>query len=74
MNIQSKVNKLLMALKQKGYYIKIDTEQFYNEEDKLITKYIVYDIHPKKGEVFYSKIKVLLYLVDLYKEVGGENG
>ena len=54
--------------------MKIDTEQFYNDEDKLITKYIVYDIHPKKGEVFYSKVKVLLYLVDLYKEVGGADG
>lgn len=74
MNIQSKINKLLMALKLKGYYIKIDTEQFYNEEDKLITKYIVYDIHPKKGEVFYNKVKVLLYLVDLYKKVGGADG
>ena len=74
MNIQGKINKLLMAFKQKGYYIKVNTEQFYNEENKLMTKYIVYDTHPKKGEVFYSKVKMLLYLVELYKRVGGENG
>lgn len=74
MNIQSKINKLLMALKTKGIYLKINTEQFYNDEDKLMTKYIVYDVHPKEGQVFYSKLKVLLFLVDLYKKVGGADG
>lgn len=74
MNIQSKINKLLMALKTKGIYLRINTEQFHNDEDKLITKYIVYDVHPKKGQVFYSKLKVLLFLVDLYKKVGANDG
>lgn len=76
MNIQSKINKLLLALRYKGIILKINTEQFLNkEENKMITKYIVYDDHPKKdGEIFYSKIKLLEYLVDLYKRVGVDNG
>lgn len=78
MNIQSKINKLLMALKVKGIYLYIDTTQFTVNEgepsERMITKYIVYETHPKEGEVFYSKIKILLYLADLYKKVGGADG
>lgn len=69
-NIQSNINKLLYALKLKGEIYKINTEQFYIE-DNLVTKYTVYQHHPKKdGEVFYSKVKLLKYLADKYKEGG----
>ena len=72
MNIQSKINKLLMALKTKGIYLRINTEQFPSDDmDRMITKYIVYETHPRQGQVFYSKAKMLEYLVKLYKEVGG---
>lgn len=74
MNIQSKINKLLMALRYKGIAIKTNTEQFFADDDKLITKYIVYETHPREGQVFYSKIKMLEYLVDLYKKVGVNDG
>lgn len=75
MNIQSKLNKLLMALKQKGYILKINTEQFLNDDgDRMITKYTLYETQPKKGEVFYSKVKMLIYLAELYKKVGGADG
>ncbi len=75
MNIQSKINKLLMALRVKGRYLRIDTEQFpSNDMERMITKYIVYETHPRQGQVFYSKINILEYLVKLYKEVGGVDG
>jgi hypothetical protein len=74
MNIQSKINKLLQAFRMKGYILKINTEQFLSEdESRMITKYILYESHPKKGEVFYSKVKMLIYLADLYKKVGANS-
>ncbi|MFT8350047.1 hypothetical protein [Clostridium saccharoperbutylacetonicum] len=74
-NIQSKINKIVMALKVKGRIIKINTSQFYLEDkDKVITKYIVYETHPKEGEEIYGKVNVLKYLVDLYKEIGESSG
>lgn len=75
MNIQSKINKLLMALRTKGIYLRINTEQFPSDDiERMITKYTVYETHPRQGEVFYSKIKILEYLVKLYKKVGGADG
>jgi hypothetical protein len=75
-NIQSKINKILLALKvKKGIIIKIDTQQFYSEEkQKVFTKHIVYEDHPKNGEVFYSKVEMLKYLVNLYKGTGDLSG
>ena len=53
MNIQSKINKLLMALRVKGIYLRINTEQFPSDDmDRMITKYIVYETHPRQGQVF----------------------
>lgn len=75
MNIQNKINKLLQAFRMKGYILKINTEQFLSEdESRIMTKYILYESHPKKGQVFYSKVKLLIYLADLYKKVGGADG
>jgi predicted double-glycine peptidase len=72
MNVQGKINKLLLALRMKGRIIKKDTQQWYAEDSgKVITKYILYEEHPKKdGEVFYSKIQMLKYLAEKYKKVG----
>lgn len=70
-NIQGSINKLLYSLKLKGEEYKINTEQFYIE-DRLVTKSTLYKDHPKKdGEVFYSKIKLLKHLAEIYK--GGGN-
>lgn len=76
MNIQSKIKKVLLALKvKKGIIIKIDTQQFYSEEkQKVFTKNIVYEDHPKNGEIFYSKVDMLKYLVNLYKGTGDLSG
>lgn len=71
-NIQGSINKLLYALKLKGEEYKINTEQYYLE-DRLATKYILYQIHPKKdGEVFFSKVKLLKHLAELYKGCGND--
>lgn len=71
-NIQGSINKLLYALKLKGEEYRINTEQYYME-DRLVTKYILYQEHPKKdGEGFYSKVKLLKHLADLYKGSGND--
>lgn len=69
-NIQGSINKLLYALKIKGEEYRINTEQYYLE-DRLVTKYILYQEHPKKdGEAFYSKVKLLKHLAETYKGSG----
>lgn len=114
MNVQSKIDKLILALKTKGRIVGINTKQFYAEDSKkMITKYIIGEISEEaeidlrtintlykklkkksltEGEresiekeleilneeyndnyitgVFYSKIKMLLFLVEWYKKVG----
>lgn len=75
MNIQGKINKLIAAFKAKGYVIKIDTQQYFSEErEKIVTKYILWETHPKEGEVYYSKIDLLKRLAELYKKVGDSSG
>lgn len=70
-NIQKKINKLLMALRQQGIVYKINTRQFYSEKrDRICTKMILWEEHPQRdGEEFYSKVELLKYLVERWKEV-----
>lgn len=72
-NIQNQIDKLLLAFMIKGITYKINTKQFYSEKSKrFVTKYILWEYDERKdGEVFYSKIKLLLFLAERYKEVGG---
>lgn len=85
MNIQGNIRKIIVAIKQKGKEIKIDTRMFYLEEaNKYITKIIFSEKRiekNKKGkevskwcELYsgYSKVKLLKYLVEYYKEIEGE--
>ncbi len=71
MNVQPKINKLLTALRTKGIVYKINTQQFYSEEqERLCTKLILWEDHPNRdGEVFYSRVKLLKYLAEKWKEV-----
>lgn len=71
LNIQTKINKLLLALRGKGIVYKINTQQYYSEKrERLCTKMILWEEHPKRdGETFYSKVELLKYLVDRWKEV-----
>lgn len=71
MNIQRNIDKIMLALRMKGYDYCIDTKQFYSDKlEKYCTKYILHDGNPKDGEVFFSKVKLLKHLVFLYKGIG----
>ena len=66
--------KLQTALKQKGYIIYINTQQFYSEEqDRLIKVYIL-----KRGKEELlrtaSQIKVINKLNEIWQEVKDEEG
>lgn len=70
-NIQTKISKLLKALRAAGVVYKINTQQFYSEQqERLCTKMILWEEHPNRdGEVFYSKVELLKYLAERWKEV-----
>lgn len=66
--------KLQTALKQKGYIIYINTQQFYSEEqDRLIKVYI---LKHGKDELLKtaSQIKVVNKLNEIWQEVRNEEG
>ena len=66
--------KLQTALKQKGYIIYINTQQFYSEEqDRLIKIYI---LKHGKDELLKtaSQIKVVKALNEIWQEVKNEEG
>ena len=66
--------KLQTALKQKGYIIYINTQQFYSEEqDRLIKVYI---LKHGKDELLKtaSQIKVVKALNGLWQEAKNEEG
>lgn len=73
MNVQGKINNLLKALRRQGIVYKINTQQFYSEsQGRLCTKLILWEEHPNRdGEVFFSKVKLLKYLAEKWKEVNG---
>lgn len=70
-NTQSKINKLLKALRTKGVIYKVNIQQFYSkEQDRLCNKMILWECNPHEdGEVFYSRIELLKYLAEKWKEV-----
>ena len=66
--------KLQTALKQKGYIIYINTQQFYSkEQDRLIKVYI---LKHGKDELLKtaSQIKVVKALNEIWQEVKNEEG
>lgn len=70
MNAQPKINKLLTALRMKGIVYKVNTQQYFSEkQERICTKFILWEDSPKNGEVFYSKAKMLKYLAERWKEV-----
>ena len=56
-NIQTKINKLLLALSMKGIVYKINTQQYYSEkQERICTRLILWEEHPNRdGEAFYSR-------------------
>ena len=66
--------KLQTALKQKGYIIYINTQQFYSEEQYRLIK--VYILKHGKDELLKtaSQIKVVKALNEIWQEVKNEEG
>jgi len=74
-DIQKTINKVLLALRMKGIVYKVNTKQFFSKKDqRFVTMYIVWETNEyQDGEKFYSKVKMLLWLVERYKEVVGND-
>lgn len=82
MNIRKTINKLKSALIAKGYIYKINTFQFYSEQqNRMITGYRITQKQPyrkKNGEMSdkdvellnsCSQVEVLKWFVEKWKEV-----
>ena len=82
MNIKATINKLQKALIQRGYIYKINTYQFYSEQQNhMITSYRITQKQPyrkkngemseKDAELFNScsQVEVLRWFVGKWKEV-----
>ena len=69
MNLQSNINKVLLALKMKGFEYFINTSQFLGKDGRTVTKYTIHSGNPEDDHAIecYSKSKVLENLVFLYK-------
>lgn len=74
-NIKQTINRLLLALQSKGIILKINTQQFYSEQqERVCTKMILWEDSPKDGEVFYSCAELLKALAERWKEVSDYEG
>ena len=86
MNIRAKINKLQKALIQRGYIYKINTYQFYSEQqNRMITGYRITQKQPyrKKNEEMSvkdvellnscSQVEVLKWFVGKWKEINRNN-
>ena len=73
MNVQRNIDKLLMALRMKGYDYYIDTNQFYSYKlERMTTKYVLHEGNPRGGAVFFNKVKLMKHLVFIYKGIVGD--
>lgn len=86
MNIRATINKLQKALIQRGYIYKINTYQFYSEQqNRMITGYRITEKQPyrkKNGEMSKkdvemlnscSQVEVLKWFVGKWKEINRNN-
>lgn len=82
MNIRATINKLQKALIQRGYIYKINTYQFYSDQqNRMITGYRITEKQPyrkKNGEMYVkdvellnscSQVEVLKWFVGKWNEV-----
>ena len=55
MNIQKNIDKIIIALRMRGYDYYIDTVQFYSDKiERMTTKYVLHEGNPRDGTVFFS--------------------
>lgn len=77
MNIKQTINKLQKALLYKGYIYKINTYQFYSEQqNRLITGYRITEKQEKKDVELLntcSQVEMLKWFVEKWDEVKNEN-
>ena len=77
MNIKQTINKLQKALLHKGYIYKINTYQFYSEQqNRLITGYRITEKQGKKDVGLLnscSQVEVLKWFVVKWEEVNNES-
>ncbi len=77
MNIKQTTTKLQKALIQRGYIYKINTYQFYSEQqNRLITGYRITEKHGKKDVELLnscSQVEVLKWFVNKWNEINGDN-
>ena len=73
MNIKQTINKLQKALLHKGYIYKLNTYQFYSEQqNRLITGYRITEKQGKKDVELLnscSQVEVLKWFAEKWKEV-----
>lgn len=72
--MNSKINKLLLALQLKGYVYVVHKRQCYSKENKRrFNRYTLEHIENKEekevNQYFTKQIDLLKYLIDKYKEV-----
>lgn len=77
-NINKTLNKVKKALTAKGLMPLINNEQFYSDEGRAITKYILHYGQPRGKHndvisIVYNKIDLLEELIKILKE-GGADG
>lgn len=76
MNIKQTINKLQKALLQKGYIYKINTYQFYSEQqNRLITGYRITEKQGKKDVELLkscSQVEVLKWFAEKWREINND--
>lgn len=78
MNIRKTINKLQSALIAKGYIYKINTCQFFSDQqNRMITGYRITEKQGKKDVELLnscSQVEVLKWFAEKWKEVKGRSG
>lgn len=76
MNIRATINKLQKALIQRGYIYKLNTYQFYSEQqNRLITGYRITEKQGKKDVKLLktcSQVEVLKWFAEKWREINNE--
>lgn len=77
MNIKQTINKLQKALLHKGYIYKLNTYQFYSEQqNRLITGYRITEKQGKKDVELLnscSQMEVLKWFANKWNEINSNN-
>lgn len=78
--VQANINKVSRALRCKGMMPLINQEQFYGDDGRAITKYIIHHGHPNPRnknndieEICYGKVNLLKALITILK-AGDQDG